>query len=107
MKIVILGFSDYDKLNNTMMKLINENQYFLFTVVCGGQFPAGPSLAEQWAKNNGAPVEYCYNENIEQLINIIATTADYIVADLENGPPHLKRIVMKMKALGKHGMVIR
>lgn len=120
MKVVIIGFNDYNKLNNTMEKLIQESQCYLFSILCGGTEDIAPApftnstklypnrpLGEIWAHNNGAPVEYIYNPNVERLLDEIAQTADYIVADLGNGPPQfVKRLVMKMKSLGKHGTVV-
>lgn len=107
MKIVILGFTDYNKLNNAMEKLITDSQCYLFTVLCGGRAAAEPSLAEQWAVNVGTPVEKIFNGNVEKLLDEIALSADYVVADLSSDNQFIKRLVMKMKALGKHGTIYR
>lgn len=120
MRAVIVGFNDYDKLNNTMEKLITDSQCYLFTVLCGGtqdvvrlpfmedQHIVDPAIpiGERWARNNGVPVEYCYNANAEQLLDKIANTADYIVADLSSDNQFIKRLIMKMKSMGKHGTVV-
>lgn len=120
MKVVIVGFKDYDKLTNTMEKLITESQCYLFTVMCGGTTPIEPApftgnvdpnidrpLGEIWARNNGAPVEYIYNPDVERLLDEIAGGADYIVADLSEDNQFVKRLMMKMKSLGKHGTVVK
>ena len=120
MKVVIVGFEDYDKLTNTMEKLITDSQCYLFSILCGGTTDIAPApftnstklhpnrpLGETWAHNNGAPVEYIYNSNSERLLDEIAQTADYVVADLSNENQFVKRLVMKMKNLGKHGTVVK
>lgn len=113
MKVIILGFTDYDKLNNTIMRLIEEKQFFLFTILCGGTGISYnetgsriKSLGEQWAERNGLPMEFLYAENAERLLDRIAQTADYVIADLRGDNQWVKRLVMKMKSLGKHGTVI-
>lgn len=107
MKLVIIGFNDYNKLDRELNKLIEDSQFFLFTIVCGGTSPEnkGTSIGEQWAAANGAPVEYLFCENPEMLLNRIAQTADYILADLSSNNQFIRRLVMKMRSLGKHGTI--
>lgn len=114
MKVVIVGFTNYDKLNNTLMKLIEEKQFFLFTILCGGTGitydETGSrikSLGEVWAEKNGLPMEFVYSGSPETLLDKIAGSADYMIADLSSGNQFIKRLVMKMKSLGKHGTVIQ
>jgi len=120
MKVIIVGFEDYNKLTNTMEKLITDSQCYLFSILCGGTTDITPApftnstklcpnrpLGEIWAHNNGAPVEYIYNSNVERLLDEIAQTADYVVADLSSDSQFIKRLVMKMKNLGKHGTVVK
>lgn len=114
MKVIILGFTDYDKLNNTIMGLIEEKQFFLFTVLCGGTGISYDetgsrikSLGEIWAEKNGLPMEYIHCADAERLLEKIAQTADYVIADLSNDNQFVRRLMMKMKSLGKHGTVVR
>lgn len=108
MKVIIIGFKDYDTLNREMQKLIEEKQCFLFTVLCGGTSPNAPkTLGTAWAEENGAPLEYIFDEDGERLLNRIAQTADYIVAYIDGSNNMVNRLVMKMKNLGKHGTVIK
>ena len=113
MKLVIIGFKDYNKLDINLQKLIEEKQYYLFTVLCGGTGlvydETGArikTIGEQWAEKNGLPMEFLYAENAERLLDRIAQTADYIIADLGEDNQWAKRLIMKMKSLGKHGTVI-
>lgn len=108
MRVVIAGFSEYNKLAAVMEDLVAGSGCYLFTIVCGGVKRQEPSLAERWAREVGLPVEYYYDDNGERLLDKMATSADYIVADLGEGCPHpAKRLVMKMKSMGKHGTVVR
>ena len=113
MKVIIAGFDNYNKLNNTIMKLIEEKQFFLFTILCGGTGidydETGSrikSLGEVWAEKNGLPMEFVYSPDPERLLDRIAGSADYVIADLSSDNQFVKRLVMKMKSLGKHGTVI-
>jgi hypothetical protein len=105
MKVAAAGFWDYDKLDRTLNQLIEEKQFFIFTVLVGGTRKGEPSIGERWARNNGAPLEYCYCSDVELLLEKIAKNADYVIADLSGGQ-WVKRLVMKMKGLGKHGTVV-
>ena len=109
MKLLIVGFNDYNVLDKELSKLIVGRQLFLFTVICGGtdKEKKGTSLGEQWAAANGAPIEYLFCENPEMLLDRMAQTADYILADLSNGNQFVRRIVMKMRSMGKHGTIRR
>ena len=114
MKLIIAGFTDLQKLDNTIMKLVEEKQFFLFTVLCGGTSirydETGTrikSMGELWAEKRGLPMEYIHSADEERLLDRIAQTADYIVADLSTDNQWVKRLMMKMKSLGKHGTVIQ
>lgn len=113
-KLVIAGFNDYEKLDRTMQKLIEDSQFFLFTVVCGGTGietdKTGArikTIGEQWAEKNGAPMEFLYRRDAEDLLDKIAKEADYIVADLSCDNQWIKRLVMRMRSMSKHGTVIK
>jgi len=107
MKIIIIWQNDFQLLTNTMEKLINDNQCFLFTVLCGGTDDKNiySSLGYQWAKINGAPIELLIEPNLEKLLDKIVSSADYLVC-YNNGNQIVKRLIMKFKIAGKHGTVI-
>ena len=110
MKVLILGFNDYNKLDATMQKLIEDKQCFLFTVLCGGADSGSyqSSLAEQWARNNGAPVQMIYHQDIDKLMWILSQELDYLVMEISEATPQiLKNFMMRVKSLGKHGTIIR
>ena len=106
-KIVIIWSGSDELLAQTMEKLISESQCFLFTVLCGGTDDRGvrSSSGYKWATSNGAPVEFLIEKDIEKLLNKIVQTADYIVC-YNDGQQLVKRLIMKFKSQGKHGMVI-
>lgn len=110
MKVLILGFDDYQELDRTMNKLIEENQCYLFNVICGGvsSVQRQISLSEQWARKNGAPVLYYYYEDFNKLLYFLEKDADYLVLKIsESTPAWQKNLMMKFKAAGKHGTVVR
>lgn len=106
MKIAILGPWDINRLSALMEKLITESQCYLFTVVCGGtdETRIKTSVAYRWATANGAPVEFLIEKDIDKLIEQLVNKIDYVVAANDENP-HIKRIIMKMNMLGKHGSV--
>lgn len=106
-KIVIIWAGDEGLLARTMEKLISDNQYFLFTVLCGGTDKKSlrSSLGYRWAIRNGLPVEFIIEKDVEKLLNKIAQTADYIVC-YNDGNQLVKRLIMKFNSLGKHGTVV-
>lgn len=106
MKIAILGPWRLDRLSAVMEELITESQCFLFTVVCGGtsEYDSRKSIGYEWATMNGAPVEFLVEKNVDKLIDYLTREVDYVVV-ANNGNQIIKRIIMKMKMLGKHGRV--
>ena len=102
MRVLILGFSSLQEVNSTMEKLIEENQCFLFTVVCGGT----DNVVYDWAQKVGAPVEFVQVDEPRKLLY----KADYLVIKLREGsetPTWMKNLMMAWKKEGKHGTVIR
>ena len=102
MRVLILGFSSLQEVNSTMEKLIEENQCFLFTVVCGGT----DNVVYDWAQKVGAPVEFVQVDEPRKLLY----KADYLVIKLREGsetPPWMKNLMMAWKKEGKHGTVVR
>ena len=106
MKIAILGSWNYERLSAVMENLISESQCFLFTVVCGGTSEEGiyNSVGYKWATANGAPVKFLIQENVDKLIDKLTQEIDFIVV-MQDDNPIIKRIIMKMNMLGKHGRV--
>ena len=102
MRVLILGFSSLQEVNSTMEKLIEENQCFLFTVVCGGT----DNVVYDWAQKVGAPVEFVQVDEPRKLLY----KADYLVIKLREGsetPTWMENLMMAWKKEGKHGTVIR
>lgn len=106
MKISILGPWNFDRLSAVMEELITESQCFLFTVVCGGTNEEGlrDTVGYKWAIANGAPVEYLVQEDVNKLIDRLTKDIDFVIV-ANDGNPIIKKIIMKMSMLGKHGRV--
>ena len=106
MKIAILGPWNFDRLSAVMEELITESQCFLFTVVCGGTNEEGlrDTIGYKWATINGAPVEFLVQEDVNKLIDQLTKNIDFVIA-ANDGNPIIKKIIMKMSMLGKHGRV--
>lgn len=110
MKIAILGQWNFERLSAVMEKLITESRCYLFTVVCGGTDEAylRNSVGYRWATANGAPVEFLVEENVDKLIDKLTKEIDFVVvACADDDNPVVKRVIMKMNILGKHGRVER
>lgn len=109
MTIAIIGGSlqDYNVLDQKLNELIEEKQCYLFYVVCGGRSSVGykPGLSETWARQNGAPVHYIFEENFNKLQYKIMAAADYIIFILRD-EQWIKNFIMRFKETGKHGTVI-
>lgn len=109
MKVLILGFTDYNELDAAMNKLIEESQTYLFNIICGGvQFSENKTIAEQWAENNGCPIVRLYNSDFDKLIYQLRKECDYLVIRISDETPQWqKNLMMQLKSDGKHGTVIR
>lgn len=110
MKIAIIGgdSQSYDLLKNTLEKLIEDSQQYLFTVLCGStnRSNTNQSLGERFAEEYGALVEYVYDANPQKLLNKIAYKADYIIF-IVHDEQWIKNFMMQYKMSGKHGTVIQ
>lgn len=114
-RVLIIGFTDYQELDRTMQKLISDSNCYLFTVLVGGKWPTKTraeqpylSLADEWAKKNGAPVEYNFNDDIDELLRGLLIWADYLVIKITEETPQIwKNFMMKFKQEGKHGTVVK
>lgn len=107
MKIAILGLWNYSALCAAMEDFIKEKQCYLFTVVCGGTNEEGikDSIGYKWAYENGAPVRFLIEKDVEKLIDKLSSEIDYVII-MNNGEQIIKRIIMKMRMMGKHGKVV-
>ena len=108
MNILIVGFDNYQELDSTMQKLIDDSQCFLFNVICGGQTRGAPGLAEQWAIKNGAPVNLIIEPDVNKLMRELAKQTDYLIMKISGRLPQVwKNFMMRFKETGKHGTIIR
>lgn len=109
MKIVIAGFhdNDYELLSRVMNDWIERNQCYLFYIVCGGTDKSShrPNVSEQWARNNGAPIQYIWAMEQNVLIEQIVRSADFLIARRDDSS-FVRNLIMGFRASGKHGMVI-
>lgn len=110
MNIAIIGgqIKHYPILNQKLNELIEEKQIYLFNVICGGSSMTQytPGLSEYWAKQNGAPIRYIFDEDFNKLQKKIIAAADYIFFLLKD-EQWIKNFMMSYKTTGKHGTVIR
>lgn len=108
-RILILGFTDYNELDNTMNKLIEDSQTFLFNIICGGlEYSENKTIAEQWAENNGCSIIRCYEQTLDKLLWRLRSETNYLVMKISDQTPQWqKNLMMQLKADGKHGTVIR
>lgn len=110
MKVLILGFDNYNELDRTMQKLIEESQFFLFNTLCGGldMVNREKSIAETWAEKNGSPIVYIQADDLDSLIKKLLNECDYLVIKINDKTPQWqKNFMMQIKAQGKHGTVVR
>lgn len=109
MKVLILGFTDYNELDKTMNKLIEDSQTFLFYIICGGlEYTNNKTIAEQWAENNGCPIVRCYEDSLDKMTRKLRSETDYLVMKISDRTPQWqKNLMMQLKLDGKHGTVVR
>jgi hypothetical protein len=109
MQVLIIGFEDYDLMRAEIRKFMQKQDIAVFTVICGSNrprmLPIG-SLAETWAVEVGAPLVYIFDEDNEKLMNKLVKETDFIIA-YYNGNNFISRLIMKIKAAGKHGQIVR
>ena len=112
MKILILGFQDKQELKEVMEDFIVEKDIYLFTVLCGGlnqnNTQINKSITQQWAEDFGVPIEFIRADTPDELFYFMSQTADYIILRATSDTPvWQKNLLMRMKADGKHGKIIR
>lgn len=105
-KIAIIGPWDYNYLCAVMDKLIEESQYFLFDVICGGteESVLFQSVGYRWAVEHGAPVYFLIAETVDKLIEKLVKDVDFAVI-MNDGSRVIKKIIMELSIAGKHGRV--
>lgn len=108
-RIIIVGFDNYSELDRVLNDFMDKTGILLFCIICGGlgDMRNEKSLSEIWAERYGAPVELVYADNVESLLQRTSQTADYLIWKYDENNNFGRRLLMKMKELGKHGMVIR
>ena len=114
MKVAIIaatGALNYRLLYKKLNELIETSQCFLFYILCGyvegkKSKETEPTLGEQWAKKNGAPILYISAKSVDSLIDKMILKADYAIFVLD-GNPLINQAFMRYKMAGKHGAVIK
>ena len=106
MRILVAGFNTREEVNAAMDKFIAETGILMITIVCGGQDSTqhSRSLAEEWARDNGASVEYIFDEDSDKLVWKIVETIDYAILR-RNGTRFVREIILEMRKNEKHGVV--
>lgn len=93
--VAIVGFQSIDKAISAINDMMNDEGIWLFTIV-----GSGDGVAKEAAEKLGCPFQYC--KSLKEL----EYQCNYIIADVSAGQD-IKNFVMRMKANGKHGRVIR
>lgn len=92
-----------------MLDVVNE--YPLFCVICGGndENKIKKTAGYRWARENGAPVEILNLDgcSAEKVLDRLVKVIDYAVIAYDGENSLLRRLIMNMKAAGKHGKVIK
>ena len=106
MRILVAGFNTREEVNAAMDKFIAETGILMITIVCGGQDSTqhSRSLAEEWARDNGASVEYIFDEDSDKLVWKIVETIDYAILR-RNGTRFVREIILEMRKNEKHGVI--
>ena len=94
--VAVIGFSRVEDALAAIRTFMEEEKVWLFTI-------AGTSggMGKEIAETLGAP--YLYVNELWQL----ERECNYLIADIRSDNQAIKNWVMKMKAAGKHGRVIR
>lgn len=106
MRILVAGFDTREKVNAAMDKFIAETGILMITIICGGQDSAqhSRSFAEEWARENGASIEYIFERDFDKLVRKIVNTIDYAILR-RNGTSFVREIILEMRKNEKHGVV--
>ena len=106
MRILVAGFNTREEVNAAMDKFIEETGILMITIVCGGldSTQHNRSIAEEWARENGASVEYIFDEDSDKLVRKIVRTIDYAILR-RNGTRFVREIILEMRKNEKHGII--
>ena len=106
MRILVAGFDTREEVDATMDKFIAETGILMITIVCGGLDSRhhNRSIAEEWARDNGASVEYIFERDFDKLVRKIVNTIDYAILR-RNGTRFVREIILEMRKNEKHGVV--
>ena len=106
MRILVVGFDTREEVNAAMDKFIAETGILMITIVCGGldSTQHNRSIAEEWARENGASVEYIFDEDSDKLVRKIVRTIDYAILR-RNGTRFVREIILEMRKNEKHGII--
>lgn len=94
--ITIIGFNNVKEAITATEAFMKEEGIWLFTIV-----GSSDGIAKEVAASIGAPFQY-----VQELWQL-ERECNYIIADVRNNNQNVKNFVMKMKAAGKHGRVVR
>lgn len=101
MKIVIAGFNSVREGVSAVNEWVEREQIYLFSIVC-----APGSMAAAIAEELGAPAYFLNENNAESLIQKLPKIADYGIIKYD-GNNFIRRLIMGLRAEGKHGWVIK
>lgn len=106
MRILVAGFETREEVNAAMDKFIAETGILMITIVCGGQDSTqhSRSFAEEWARENGASIEYIFERDSDKLVWKIVKTIDYAILR-RNGTKFIREIILEMRKNEKHGVI--
>lgn len=93
--VAVVGFNSIDKVLPVINQMMEKEGIWLFTIA-----GSGTGIAKDVANKLGCPFQYC--QNLKEL----EYQCNYLIADISAGQ-NVKNFVLKMKAAGKHGIVVR
>jgi len=100
-RVVIIWNRSYEELDDIMRDAINKYDMWLFRIICNSK----ESLGYKWAAAHGAPVEFLIENDMERLLDKMAASADLLICSFDGKNQLVRRLIMKFKSLGKHGVV--
>lgn len=102
MRILIAGFINVEAGLKAVREWAAANDIWLFSIVCPKN-----SISERIAETLGAPTEFFERNDENYVLGYLPKKVDAAVIyyDGENGL--IRRLIMNLKAEGKHGMVVK
>ena len=106
MRILVAGFDSLEDVRAAMDKFIEETGILMITIICGSQDSTqhSRSFAEEWARENGASIEYIFERDSDKLVRKIVNTINYAILR-RNGTRFVREIILEMRKNEKHGVV--